>query len=218
MSRSKIFAELASQDVSKTEFNKLDGVTASTTELNVVTGGITTLGAVTAGTLGSNVVFPAGHILGSACIVNVTNDNDGSSTGSNTLRVLNNVLYEVGLSVTLASSEWTFDEAGSYLISASAPGYGSNGYIVRLYSGTGSTLEATGTSEGSGPSSATQTRSFLNTKVVILDSQKTSGASEKSFGLYTIVESPRSVNGLGISNGDTTVEQHTQVQIFKIQE
>jgi hypothetical protein len=63
MSRSKVFAELASQDVSKTEFNKLDGVTATTAELNVVTGGITTLGTVTAGTLGSGITFPTGHVI-----------------------------------------------------------------------------------------------------------------------------------------------------------
>ena len=169
------------------------------------------------GTLGSGVVFPAGHILGSACIVDVTDGNAGGSSGSNSLRVLNTVLYEVGFSVTLGSNEWTFDEAGSYLISASAPGYASDGYIIRLYSGTGSTLEATGTSSQSGSANATTNRSFLNTKLVILDSEKTSGTA-KSFGVYMIVETPRAANGFGIGIADSTVEQFTQVQIFKIQE
>ena len=44
MSRSKVFAELASQDVSKTEFDVLDG-------------GITTLGTVTSGTIGTGAVI-----------------------------------------------------------------------------------------------------------------------------------------------------------------
>jgi len=63
MSISRDFASLANQGVTAAEFDKLDGVTASTAELNVLTGGITTLGAVTAVTLGSAVVFPAGHVI-----------------------------------------------------------------------------------------------------------------------------------------------------------
>jgi len=63
MSKSSVFADMANQGVTAAEFDKLDGVTATTAELNVVTGGITTLGAVTAGSLGSGITFPAGHTI-----------------------------------------------------------------------------------------------------------------------------------------------------------
>ena len=82
MSISRDFASLANQDVSAAEFDKLDGVTASTVELNVVTGGITSLGAVTAGTLGSNVVFPAGHMVGFGKAVGTGNPSGGNSATS----------------------------------------------------------------------------------------------------------------------------------------
>ena len=159
-----------------------------------------------------------GTILGAACLVDVTNGSDGSSSTSNTLRTLNTVLYEVGFGVTIDTNEWTFDEAGSYLISASAPAFRSDRHICRLYSGTGVTLEATGTAQHSGSADTTTTTSYLNTKLVITDAQKTSGGSEKTFGIYTIVDVATSGTGLGVSNEDTTVEQYTQVQIFKIQE
>jgi hypothetical protein len=199
------------------------GITAAHLEAGVlpsdVTGGsgLTALGTVTEGNLSNSaIVYPAGHILGSACLVDVTNGADGTSSTSNSLRKLNTVLYEVGFGVTISSDEWTFDQAGSYLITASAPTYGAQRTISRLYSGTGSTLEATGTAEYN--TAVTNTRSFIITKLVITDAQKTSGASEKTFGIYSIVDAVDATNGHGVGNNESTVEQFTQVQIFKIQE
>tara|TARA_R110000803_G_C11938775_1_gene316295 strand:+ start:43 stop:654 length:612 start_codon:yes stop_codon:yes gene_type:complete len=177
------------------------------------------LGTVTAGNLSNTaIVYPVGHILGSACLVRVLNGNDGASTTSKSLRTLDTVLYEIGFGVTISSNEWTFDNAGSYLISASAPAYNSTRNICFLYSGTGSTLEATGTSEFSENGSATQTRSFLYTKLVVSDAQKTGGGSVKTFGMYSITSVAVAANGFGPDSSASTVEQFTQVQIFKIQE
>jgi hypothetical protein len=179
---------------------------------------ITTLGTVTAGTLGSGITFPTGHILGSACLVRVHNGSDGTSTTSKSLRNLDTVLYEIGFGVTISSNEWTFDNAGSYLISASVPDFNGDRHICFLYSGTGSTLEATGTSEYTENGKGAQTRSFLNTKLVISDAQKTGGGSVKTFGMYSLVQVAVSSNGFGVDADHSTVEQFTQVQIFKIQE
>ena len=161
---------------------------------------------------------PVGHILGCACLVRVNNGADGGSSLTNTLRNLDTVLYEVGFGVTIASNEWTFDDAGSYLIHANVPAYNSTRHISTIYADTGSTLVATGTSEYSNNGEATQTRGFIHTKVVVTEAQKTSGGSEKSFGIYTEVTTAVGGNGLGVDADDSTVEQFTQVQIFKIQE
>jgi hypothetical protein len=56
MSISRDFSSLASQGVDAAEFAKLDGVTVTTAQINAPT----TLGAVTAGSLGSNVTGGAG--------------------------------------------------------------------------------------------------------------------------------------------------------------
>ena len=68
MSRSTVFSSLASQGVDATEFDVLDGgLSKSDVGLgnvdNVADASQTSLGIVTTGTLGSNVVFPVGHVL-----------------------------------------------------------------------------------------------------------------------------------------------------------
>ena len=188
----------------------------SVTRLQTDDAGVT----ITAPTIASmaNCTFPVGHVLGCACLVRVNNGADGGSSLTNTLRNLDTVLYEVGFGVTIASNEWTFDDAGSYLIHANVPAYNSTRHISTIYADTGSTLVATGTSEYSNNGEATQTRGFIHTKVVVTEAQKTSGGSEKSFGIYTEVTTAVGGNGLGVDADDSTVEQFTQVQIFKIQE
>ena len=60
MSRSSVFADMASQDVTAAELNKLDGVTVTTAQINAPT----TLGTVTSGNISNTaIVYPAGHIL-----------------------------------------------------------------------------------------------------------------------------------------------------------
>ena len=161
-----------------------------------------------------------GYILGVAMLADVYDGAGGASYTSHasTIRRLNTVAYEIGMSVTLGSNEWTFDEAGSYLINAHGPATESYRHILRLYSDTGSTLVATGSAEFTEVGQGQHTHSFVYGKAVISDAQKTGGGSEKSYGLYHIVDSARATHGLGQYSDDTTVEQHTQVQIFKIQE
>jgi len=177
------------------------------------------LGTVATGNLSNTaIVYPVGHILGVAMLADVYDGGGGSTSTSNTLRRLNTIAYEIGMSVTLGSNEWTFDEAGSYLINAHGPATESYRHILRLYSDTGSALVATGSAEFTEVGHGQYTQSFVYGKVVISDAQKTGGGSEKSYGLYHIVDSTWATTGLGQYNSDTTVEQHLQIQIFKIQE
>ena len=60
MSRSSVFADMASQDVTAAELDKLDGVTVTTAQINAPT----TLGTVTSGNISNTaIVYPAGHIV-----------------------------------------------------------------------------------------------------------------------------------------------------------
>ena len=168
-------------------------------------------------TVGSGGSPAVGTLLGAAFLADVTDGTGGASSTSNTLRRLTTVHYEVGFGVTLSTNEWTFDNSGTYLIQASAPAYKSNRSITTLYSGTGSTLEATGTAEYSLSTDSVTNRSFLFAREVISASQITGGGSVKSFGIYTIVNNT-DTDGFGVDAQDSTAEEYTQVQIFKIQE
>jgi hypothetical protein len=166
--------------------------------------------------LDSGLVFPAGHVIGMAFLADVRNGHSGSSSTSATLRVLNTAIFNINCPTTIASNEFSFDEAGTYVINASAPAYSAEGHLLRLSDDGGSTFIGVGTSEFNYNVSSVQTRSFLCKDVTIATSQITGGASQKDFGFWHIVNNAYSSNGLGTSNDDTTVEQYLQVQIFRL--
>jgi len=177
--------------------------------------GTVTAGTISGGTIGSSVVFPTGVVIGMAFLSDVTNGSGGSSSLTATLRTLNTAIFNINCPTTIASNEFSFDEAGNYVISASAPAYLSERHILRLSDDSGSTFIGVGTAEYQ-ISSNTQTRSFLCKDVTIASSQITGAGSQRDFGFWHIVDNTQANTGLGVSNNDTTTEQFLQVQIFRL--
>jgi len=168
------------------------------------------------GTLGSSVVFPTGVIKGVAFLAEVTNGDAGASSTSSTLRTLNTEIYAENCPTTITSNEFSFDETGTYLIQASAPAYKADGHILRISDDAGSSYIFTGSAGYNAVAAAVQTRSFVFGKVTIGSANITGGASQKDYGFWQIVDTSKTANGQGNNNGDTTTEQHLQVQIFRI--
>ena len=165
--------------------------------------------------LTSNVVFPAGVVIGMAFLADVTNGTGGASSTSATLRTLNTTVFSINCPVTISSNEFSFDEIGTYVIYASAPSYAANRHILRLSDDGGSSFIGVGSAEYTSSSNNVVTRSFLCKNVTVSASQITGGGSQRDFGLFHIVDNT-DANGLGVSNDDTTTEQFLQVQIFRL--
>lgn len=174
----------------------------------------------TSGVVSVGAGFPAGVIIGAAFLAGVIDGYAGASSTSYTIRSLNNVKYSVNLPVTVdeVSNEFTFDEAGSYLIQASAPALKSDRHILRLSEDSGSSFISSGSAAHSAAGDNVVTRSNLFAKLIILEAEKTSGASERSFSFFTIVDASKTTDGLGNGNNDVTDEEVLQVQLFRISE
>ena len=167
--------------------------------------------------LDSGVVFPTGVVIGMAFLADVTDGNGGTpSTSAAVLRTLNTTVFSINCSTTLASNEFSFDEAGTYVINASAPAYQGNRHILQLSDDSGSTFIGVGSAEFNSTGDGIITRSFLCKNVTVSSSQITGGGSQRDFGLYHIVDSAQGIQGFGVSSNDTTVEQFLQVQIFRL--
>lgn len=168
------------------------------------------------GTLSSSVVFPTGTVIGMAFLADVTNGSGGTSSTAATLRTLNTSVFNINCPITIASNEISFDEAGTYVINASAPVYKGERHILRLSEDSGSSFIGTGTAEYTATSSSHVTRSFLVKNVSISASEITGAGSQRDFGFFHTVDVAASGTGFGVDNGDTTVEQYLQVQIFRL--
>ena len=168
--------------------------------------------------IADNVKFPAGTIIGAAFLADVTDGYAGTSSTSYTLRSLNTIKYSINLPVTILSNEFTFNEAGSYLIQACAPALKSDRHILRLSEDSGSSFISSGSAAHNGSTANVVTTSKLFTKLTISETQKSSGANERSFSFFTIVDSAKTSDGLGNGNNDVTDEEVLQVQIFRISE
>lgn len=167
---------------------------------------------------GSGTVFPTGVVIGMAFLADVTNGDDGSSTTTPKLRTLNTAVFNINCPTTIVSNEFSFDEAGTYVISASAPAYFSNRHILRLSDDGGLTFIGVGSAEFNSSSDSITTRSYLCKDVTITSSQITgAGAgSQRDFGFWHTVDNAQGTNGLGVGNNGTTTEQFLQVQIFRL--
>ena len=165
--------------------------------------------------LTSNVVFPAGVVIGMAFLADVTNGTGGASSTSAALRKLNTTIFSINCPVTISSNEFSFDEIGTYVIYASAPSYAANRHILRLSDDGGSSFIGVGSAEYTFSSNSVVTRSFLCKNVTVSSSQITGGGSQKDFGLFHIVD-VTDANGFGVSSEETTTEQFLQVQIFRL--
>ena len=100
--------------------------------------------------IADNVKFPAGTIIGAAFLADVTDGYAGTSSTSYTLRSLNTIKYSINLPVTILSNEFTFNEAGSYLIQACAPALKSDRHILRLSEDSGSSFISSGSAAHNG--------------------------------------------------------------------
>ena len=167
--------------------------------------------------LTSNVVFPTGVVIGMAFLADVTDGNGGTpSNSAAVLRTLNTTVFSINCPTTIASNEFSFDEAGTYVINASAPVYQGNRHILQLSDDSGSTFIGVGSAEYNDTADYLVTRSFLCKNVTVSSSQITNGGSQRDFGLYHIVDSVQGPQGLGVDSNDTTFEQYLQVQIFRL--
>ena len=160
--------------------------------------------SVTAPKIGSKT-FTSYAII---CDQKGTNTDGGStSTGTFNTRDLNTELADPDGIVSISSNQFTL-QAGTYLISASAPAYQASRHQIIIWNATDSSLVAVGTSEFAASSANVETRSFAVGRVTI-------GAA-KAFEVRHRVGNAASGDGFGIaSNYDTLASIYTIVEIFK---
>ena len=129
-----------------------------------------------------------------------------SSTGSFVTRDLNTILTDPDTIVSVSSNQFTL-QAGTYLISASAPSYKGARHQILIYNVTDSTVMAVGTSEYTASNVSVSTRAFAQNKTTI------SGA--KVFEVRHRVASAYATYGFGVEANMGQPEIYTMVEIFK---
>ena len=150
--------------------------TLTATGALTASGGIANAGTISAGTLGSSVVFPAGG-TGNAVSVAVIadekayNESGGpTTTGSFLTRDLNTVIKDDDSIVTIESTTHTVSGhtsrykftlgAGTYQINWSCPAMRSDRHVSQLWNETGTSVLQMGTAEYCQDGDAVQTRSI----------------------------------------------------------
>lgn len=130
------------------------------------------------------------------------------TSGAWQTRTLNTEVIDTGNNCSLSSNQFTLD-AGTYEITASAPGYFCSDHQIRLQNITDSTTTSTGTSEYStnGVADTSQTRSFLVDRFTI--------TAAKAFEIQHRCAVTRATNGFGVAFGVTT-EVYTLVLLRKV--
>ena len=128
-----------------------------------------------------------------------------NTTAYNT-RDLNTILTDPDSIVSVSSNQFTL-QAGTYLISASAPAYQAQRNQILIYNVTDSTVVAVGTGEYVDSSENVQTRSFAKNKTTI------SGA--KVFEIRHRVGNADPTYGFGVDTNGGQAEIYTIVEIFK---
>jgi hypothetical protein len=129
-------------------------------------------------------------------------------TGSWQVRVLNTIVYNNGVLISLSNNQFTLP-AGTYCIDWDAPAHRSKRHKTRLYNSTNGTVVAYGTSESSSNNdgySNTTNRSFGTTVVTV--------TGNTAFRIEHRFEKSWSGNGLGHDTGFGT-EVYTRVRIKK---
>ncbi len=168
---------------------------------------------ISAGTIGSSVVFPAGG-TGNPISVAVIVDEKSAGTGGGDFnngawrdRDLNTEISDPDSIVSISSNEFTL-AAGTYVIEWACPAYKVNLHKTRLYDVTGTSVLAVGMS-------------------CYADSANNVMNVSKGFFVHTITSSnnykiqhragvTQASNGFGNAGGYSTVEIYTIVQISKL--
>jgi hypothetical protein len=190
---------------------------ASSSSNNLVLGsdGSATIanGTLSAGTLGSSVVFPAGGTGNSISIAYLYDEKSSgtsggsSSTGWNTRHL--NTKSDPDSFVTLNTSTFKFTlGAGTYLIHWSAPAFQSNSHQSGLYDDTAGSHLSSGTSLYSSSSNAVSNASFGYCDHTI--------TSNNTYYIRHHFQTAITTNGLGVANASGVAEIYTYVVIYKI--
>jgi len=140
------------------------------------------------------------------------NTNGGDFTsGAWRTRVLNTKAADAAGICTLSSNQFTL-QAGTYVITASAPAFDVNRHKTKLRNVTDGSDTLIGTSEwsyGPGSGATSQTRSLITGQFEI--------ASAKAFEIQHRCETTKNIYGFGIaSNWDSLVEVYTVVDLWKV--
>lgn len=180
-------------------------------------GNVSITNTLSAGTIGSSVVFPTGMLTGIAHLAYENNGAGGSTaTNANVIRPLNKEIFQYNCPTTITSNEITFDEAGKYILQGAGAAYAINRHIMRIYENTGSTLLFTGSTMKAHSSYGGSSQSWVTGDVVIASNEITAGSSERKFGFYHIAEVGRATIGMGEDEPNSTVEQFLQVYIYRV--
>lgn len=159
---------------------------------------------------GTATGFGGGKFASYAVIADQKSQGTPGGTPPNTsaynTRDLNTILTDPDSIVSVSSNQFTL-QAGTYLISASAPAYQATRNQILIYNVTDSAIVAVGTSEYVDSSDNVQTRSFAKNKTTI------SGA--KVFDIRHRVLNADPTYGFGVDANCGQPEIYTIVEIFK---
>ncbi len=123
-------------------------------------------------------------------------------------RVLNTEDIDTDGIGSLSSNKITL-QAGTYIIAASAPAFGVTEHAAQLYDNTHSTVRIEGTTEVVGGSTNTQTRSFMNRKITLVE--------EAQISIRHYCKSTKATDGLGhAASIPGKSEVYTVIEINKI--
>lgn len=191
-----------------------DSSDAGVTGLTIDSSGNATFAqTISAGTIGSSVVFPAGG-TGNPISVAVIADEKSAGTAGGDFnsgawrdRVLNTEISDPDSIVSISSNEFTLS-AGTYLIEWAAPGYDCSNHKSRLYDVTGASVLAVGNSTYADPTGNVQNHSsgaFLHTIT-----------SNNNYKIQHQSSGTKAGTGFGTQAGFSTVEVYTIVKISKL--
>ncbi len=129
------------------------------------------------------------------------------TSGAWRTRVLNTEDNDTGNNCSLSSNQFTLD-AGTYIISASAPSYNVDKHKVKLYNISDASDEIIGTSENNSAADFTMTRSFVQGQFTI--------SASKIFEIQHRAQTTQATNGFGIASNFSVSEIYTIVDLWKV--
>ena len=161
---------------------------------------------------GTAFVNPSGNGVSADYILLQDQKTNGTAGGASTAgswqtRVLNTEVTDVGEHASLSSNQFTL-AAGTYRISASAPGKKSGRYRIKLRNISDSADTLLGSNSYSATADNVSTHAFVNGEFTI--------AASKIFELQYRMEFGSASDGLGQDSSFGVTEIYGQVELFKI--
>lgn len=194
--------------------NNTSAITLDSSGNVTLAGSANNLGTISAGTLGSSVVFPAGGTGNPISVAVIADEKSTSNAGGNlnttfSQRDLNTELSDPDGIVSISSNQFTLG-AGTYLITWSCPAYKVNRHITQLYDVTSTNVLTEGQTAFSGSATDEQqssTGAFVHTI-----------SSNNVYEIRQATQTARSNDGGGLElGGNFTVNNiYTYVVIYKL--